>query len=505
MADKVEYPLSSFPEKSVLDFKKMNIAGVGDDPAITKSYQEALQAQNDLATSLEQRFAQPNYFKIAAGFAKPQLGGFLASLGSASEAMGENVESQRAIQPTIARMRAETAAGQLPLAQRTKQQELFKEWQQTKDIKLAGQIYSLDPTSSFAEAVKGQIDAAATQVATATEAEGAMQQFPNIDLNAFIGNDQPKKTEKAKNDLISNISSKGYYSKDDLKLKSINDLLAIADKQNNQFFERSVENAKDAASTIDIATTQLQNLGVSRQLASSPRLDKLLGLQSGTTALSALFGWIASGKEGDYSKLDELARKLAQDDPRAFSDFQILQKSLATSLATAREGVQNPSVAIQSLLSKTTPDVRMSKIAILKLLDLQANEYNQQLNRANLFSSSQDAEGKQLDPNKIRTSQPYKNITTESNDRKKAILDNKFMDMRLPDFYSPYHSSSNAGATVVPGQTIPEASSANTQANQAGNAKENAANPNIRIINKIPYERQPNGSYAKVPETKKGD
>jgi hypothetical protein len=106
-----------YPVKT-LDFSNMNLAGVGENEAISGAYEEALKQRKALADSLEQRYAQPNLFKIASGFLKPQLGGFSASLGSASEAMGENVEQQRAIQPTIAQMRAEIAAQEVPLNQR---------------------------------------------------------------------------------------------------------------------------------------------------------------------------------------------------------------------------------------------------------------------------------------------------------------------------------------------------------------------------------------------------
>lgn len=116
------------------DFSKMNLAGVGregevideDDERITGSYQEALKQRKALADALEARYAEPNLFRIAAGFLKPQLGGFSASLGSASEAMAENVEQQRAIQPTIAQMRAEIAAQEVPLNQRYKANKLLE-------------------------------------------------------------------------------------------------------------------------------------------------------------------------------------------------------------------------------------------------------------------------------------------------------------------------------------------------------------------------------------------
>ena len=102
---------------STPDSSNINMAGVGTDPNITQSYKDFQKSQKDLADSLEKRYSEPNYWKVAAGFAKPQLGGFLASLGSASEAMGENTENQRAVAPTVARMRAEIARGSIPLAQ----------------------------------------------------------------------------------------------------------------------------------------------------------------------------------------------------------------------------------------------------------------------------------------------------------------------------------------------------------------------------------------------------
>lgn len=111
------------------DFSKMNLAGVGQEgnEEITSAYEEAQNERRRLAEALEQRYAQPNWFKIASGFAKPQLGGFLASLGNASEALGENVEQQRAIAPTIAQMRSEIAAQQVPLNQSYKANAMLRD------------------------------------------------------------------------------------------------------------------------------------------------------------------------------------------------------------------------------------------------------------------------------------------------------------------------------------------------------------------------------------------
>jgi len=90
--------------------------------------QEQLADYNDAIekniNALEQRYAQPNWFKIAAGFAKPQLGGFLSSLGSAAEAHGETVEQQRAMGFPIAKMRTELAQTGLLLTNKKKASEI---------------------------------------------------------------------------------------------------------------------------------------------------------------------------------------------------------------------------------------------------------------------------------------------------------------------------------------------------------------------------------------------
>lgn len=88
---------------------------------ITTTFKEPadkiMQAREDYARALEERFRKPNWWKVMAGFAKPQLGGFVASLGSAGEALGEYEAQKRMVGPTVARLRAENAAQELAMAQ----------------------------------------------------------------------------------------------------------------------------------------------------------------------------------------------------------------------------------------------------------------------------------------------------------------------------------------------------------------------------------------------------
>ena len=105
------------------DMTKINPYGLEDErlTGLQKAQQEAIDA-------LQKRYEEPNWFKVAAGFAKPQLGGFLASLGSAAEALGENVEQERAQQLPIAQMKLQVQQANMMLGQKQKQNEIFQEW-----------------------------------------------------------------------------------------------------------------------------------------------------------------------------------------------------------------------------------------------------------------------------------------------------------------------------------------------------------------------------------------
>ena len=87
-----------------------------------KGYQKALEEN---ISALEARYANPNWFKVAAGLAKPQLGGFVASLGSGFEALGENVEQQRAAALPIAQMRAQLAQSNMLISNKQKASEII--------------------------------------------------------------------------------------------------------------------------------------------------------------------------------------------------------------------------------------------------------------------------------------------------------------------------------------------------------------------------------------------
>lgn len=108
-------PLSLLSQQEITGKKPENLYGL--EKADADKY---LEAQRGFVKSLEDRYSQPNLWSVAAGFAKPQLGGFLASLGSASQALGEQAEKQRDIQLPLYRARSELAAYEMGLKQKAK-------------------------------------------------------------------------------------------------------------------------------------------------------------------------------------------------------------------------------------------------------------------------------------------------------------------------------------------------------------------------------------------------
>ena len=130
------------------------ISTYGAAPEDIAAWQKAQEAG---IKALEQRYANPNWFNVAAGFLKPQLGGFAASLGSASQAMGETVEKERESQLPIAKMRAELAASRIGMSKEQAAAKAFSEWKASNkpmDEATYSQIVGLSPNSSVAKAAE---------------------------------------------------------------------------------------------------------------------------------------------------------------------------------------------------------------------------------------------------------------------------------------------------------------------------------------------------------------
>jgi len=146
-----------------IDVTKIPLYGQDDE-----RMQELNNAQQDVASALEHRYDQPNWWKVAAGFAKPQLGGFLASLGSASEAMGENLENQRASMMPVAQMKLQIAQTNMLLGANKKVADQIKAWRDanpgmTPTAQQIGDWEALAPNSNVVKSLKDELSSQHTE------------------------------------------------------------------------------------------------------------------------------------------------------------------------------------------------------------------------------------------------------------------------------------------------------------------------------------------------------
>jgi len=166
------------------DLSKTNTYGTSEE-----DLNNLKNAQQDILKGLESRYAQPNLWKVAAGFAKPQLGGFVASLGSAAEAMGENLEQQRAMGLPIAQMKAQIAQSNVLLDKRQRANKMLSDWStehpdQPMPSALITEASKIDPDNP---AVKAQIE----QVKRSQEQQtlsSSQQQQKIVALNGLLAN-----------------------------------------------------------------------------------------------------------------------------------------------------------------------------------------------------------------------------------------------------------------------------------------------------------------------------
>ena len=168
--------MATTPLQLATDPSKINPAGASQ--ADLDEYQKSLDAQ---IKALEQRYANPNYFKVAAGFLKPQLGGFFASLGSASEALGENIEQQRAAELPIAQMRSQLAQSKILTGQNKTVADMVAEYRasgQPLTPEFVAKVNAIAPESPSAKALVAELTAAQKQRELASsEQANAMQRI----------------------------------------------------------------------------------------------------------------------------------------------------------------------------------------------------------------------------------------------------------------------------------------------------------------------------------------
>lgn len=450
MADeKVEFvPPAEYPVKSPFDYSKLSPAGIDTDKQITKQVKAAEQAQLDYAKALEQRFAQPNWFRVAAGLAKPQLGGFGASMGTAFEELGRQQEAQRTILPSISRMRAEVAAGQAGFEQRMAQKRIWDEVQAGKrpmNVNTLQQLGEFGTDTPIYKAAKDKFDTEQTiagtkstiQSTSAREQELMRADPYYIPTDKDLGKDWQAHSMEQINKFKNALLSTGMFSQAqvDTMASVPGQLQSAYDAISKQQTEKRLTDVTTAGPALSNSMTNMTNLSEARHLASSADMGKLLGIGSGQDAISALMGYVMNSDDpNNYNRLQAAVRKLATDDPDLYSKFIVLQKALNTNVAQARSELRNQTDMATGLLQATYPNVAMPQKAIVNLLDLMAS---QNMNDARIAALRQSDAYRELDPMRFESSPAFQSIKQDLDRQKREIVENKFAGERRPrEFYS---------------------------------------------------------------------
>ena len=369
-----------FDIKAPVDLSKFNPVAA-KYPSVEKEQQATLDASDQLAKSLEQRYAQPNWFKVAAGFLKPQLGGFGASLGTASQALGENTEAQRAIAPTIARMRAEVAQGRLGMETNKAQYQSLQDYNaKGKDDTVELQrILAMNPTSDVGKAVieKMQLDQAAREkVGFGLEVQQKLLDNPALSLdilkNPSMEFGRTPEDAAAHVKAMSVMVPQGYDPKAWENLGYGDKARALADVQSKRA-DMVMEEGQKSSIKADDAHNFLDLAAPTRALAADPELAPLFSLgkngdlfAQARAFLNTTGGNTNAAVEGLYAAAME---KLKNASPEARAKADKLIKNIFAMEVQMRGSLRNPTDAVTALNAQRSPSLENSQAGFLGILD----------------------------------------------------------------------------------------------------------------------------------------
>lgn len=447
------------------------------EEAITK-YRSTLDEQ---VKALEKRYEEPNYWKVAAGFAKPQLGGFLASLGSAAEAMGENVEQQREQQLPIAQMKVQMEQANMLLAQKQQQNKIYQEWL-AKNTKPDGTVTPMDGTTfsritslgentdvakaaekyySGAKSALEIVGGAAEVSARYPQLADSLEDFTKFQLKPDA---DPKKLEEKKANYLKNLENARPGSIDPTKWAA----MSIEQKQ------REVEGAAQAERTKGMDTEEIlrqqanqapERLGLLRsirdialgagipesevkdgkKLSGQEQMALLLNEFGGNNPMEVFARAVSEGKGPALLKdIDRYARQYKMSE-EAKNKFQVLVKMLAENQVSLRNSALNPTNAFSELQQTASPNIGNSQKALVTLVDLMGHAEKNAQERYNYAKENKLPYGqleRDVGYNKLRSDYAQKHVEIATGDP----------IMTPPGWYNP-----SAGNVSAKPQAKPEA------------------------------------------------
>ncbi len=472
------------------------------EEAITK-YRSTLDEQ---VKALEKRYEEPNYWKVAAGFAKPQLGGFLASLGSAAEAMGENVEQQREQQLPIAQMKVQMEQANMLLGQKQQQNKIYQDWLAKNtgpdgkvapmDASTYSRITSLGADTPVAKAASAYYEGAEKGLGINVAATKAMGTDPMLQLDDFAKfqlnpNADPKKVEAKQEEFGKAVDAARPPQTDPAQWAAMSryDKMEAAANYAREQREKGVTTEEIMRQQANTAPERLGllrsirdlTLGVGLADSKTPegktitgqeQIGALLNKFGGNNPMEVFARAAADGKLGDTLQgIDNYARQIGMSE-QAKNKFQVLVKLLAENQVSLRNSALNPTNAFGELQQTASPNIGNSQAALVTLVDLMGHAEKNAQERYNY------AKDKKLPYGQLERDMGYNELRTEYA-RKHAEIATGNPLMKAPEWYSPSAGNVNAKPEAKPQGNAPA----------SGSSKER---PSERVIGGFVWKKEGN-------------
>jgi hypothetical protein len=457
-----------------------------------QKYRSVIQEQVD---ALQKRYDEPNWFKVAAGFAKPQLGGFLASLGSASEALGENVEQQREQQLPLAQMKIQIEQANAVLDQKKKQNEIYQAWRKSgkpMDADTYSRIMSLGSNTDVATAAGKFYEGAEKGLGITTAATKAMGADPMLQLDAYtkfqLSPDADPKQAQAKQDaFITAVNAAKPPQVDQAQWDAMSryDKMEAAATYAREQREKGMGAEELMRQRADAAPDRLKLLGSIRDLAlgtgitettnkegkkisGQEQMGMLLNKFGGNNPMEVFARAAADGKLGETLRdIDVYARQMEMS-PEARDRFQTLVKLLAENQVALRGSALNPTDAFSQLQAVASPGTTNSQSALVTLVDLMGHSEKAMQERYKF------AKEKKIPYGQLENNEDYLEMRKQQAKKYREIASSNPL-VSSPATFDPTKVQSEPKAT----------SGSGTPQNR----------PNERTIGGTTYVRQPDGSW----------
>jgi hypothetical protein len=458
-------------------------------PEAIEKYKSTL---DDQIKALQQRYEEPNWFKVMAGFAKPQLGGFLASLGSAGEALGENVEQQREQQLPIAQMKVQVEQANMLLAQKQKQNQIYQDWlkQNTNpdgtvrpmDATTYSRITSLGENTDVARAADKYFEGAKKGLEItvgAAEASAKLPQLgksldnylqfqlnPNADqkaitesrtayekqLNAAKPPGMDAATWNAMGTYDKQAALEDYGRKELAKGMDVDEVLR---QQANRAPERLalLRSIRDLSLGVGLADSKTPD---GKTITGQEQIGALLNKFGGNNPMEVFARAAADGKLGEtLEDIDVYARQIGMSEA-AKNKFQVLVKLLAENQVALRGSSLNPTDAFGQLQQTASPNIGNSQAALVTLVDLMGHAEKNAQNKYQFVKENKIPYGH------LETNPAYAKMLTDYADEHARIATQNPM-VNAPSWYSPSQGAKDTQPKAP--APAPTASSSGTPAN----------------------------------------